>query len=94
MTFAPSRLAALQSRLAVYDDLEQTLTSKGLLVRSVHNNGCCRDSSRRSDTITCREREDDGGTPWFFTSWGKPIAEAVRVVDASVAIYGYLIGND
>ncbi|GAA4059913.1 hypothetical protein [Actinomadura miaoliensis] len=44
------------------------------------------------ETITCREREDDGGKLWFFTSDGTPIAEAddEHLDDAAVLLLGFL----
>ena len=93
MTFAPSDIAqlrALEQRLKSYDDLEPSFADHGLIVRAVAPNGCCQDSPRLADTIVCRPRPDDGGRSWFFTSWGKPITESDRLVDAAVYIHGSL----
>ncbi|MEU6037293.1 hypothetical protein ABZ801_17990 [Actinomadura sp. NPDC047616] len=45
-----------------------------------------------SDTITCREREDDGGRWWFFASDGTPIIEAddAHLDDAAILVLGHL----
>lgn|GEM_PF-4079493 len=51
---------------------------------------CCDGSRHASDTVSCRPRQDDGGTPWFFTSWGEPIASANQVEDAGMYVHAYL----
>ncbi|MEU6034464.1 hypothetical protein ABZ801_03575 [Actinomadura sp. NPDC047616] len=45
-----------------------------------------------ADTITCREREDDGDRLWFFIGAGEPIAEAddEHLDDAAVLVLGHL----
>ncbi|TDD60234.1 hypothetical protein E1298_46165 [Actinomadura rubrisoli] len=83
------RLAALQSRLETYR-LEMILQASSLIVINPRGTGCTARYTRLADTITCCPRQDDGGRLWFFTSWNDPIAEAERVVDAAVAIAGYL----
>ncbi|MBO2455379.1 hypothetical protein J4573_50460 [Actinomadura barringtoniae] len=55
----------------------------GVVVRNPHHR-------ELADTVTCRERPDDGDRLWFFTSWNDPIAEADRITDAGVTIAGYL----
>ncbi|GAA4060883.1 hypothetical protein [Actinomadura miaoliensis] len=44
------------------------------------------------ETITCREREEDGGKLWFFASDGTPIAQAddEHLDDAALHILGHL----
>lgn len=80
-----ARLGALMNRLDVYR-LDIRISKDGLRVTNPFADGCCDTAQEPGDTITCRPREDDGGRLWFFHSWGEPIAEADRVVDAAVAI--------
>jgi hypothetical protein len=40
-----------------------------------------------------RAREEDGGRPWFFTSWCHPIAEADQISDAVLALKSLLNGE-
>ncbi|GLZ15897.1 hypothetical protein Acsp04_61320 [Actinomadura sp. NBRC 104425] len=51
---------------------------------------CCDEVRYVSDTVVCRPREDDGGTPWVFTSWGALIASADQVEDAAMYVYTYV----
>ncbi|MFD0686829.1 hypothetical protein [Actinomadura fibrosa] len=88
-TQACALLAALNNRLEVYR-LDTVLEGCSLVVLNPHAIGCCEQVHRPADRITCRRRGDDGGRWWFWTSWGQPIAEADRVVDAAVIIAGYL----
>ncbi|MFD0685891.1 hypothetical protein [Actinomadura fibrosa] len=85
----PSRLYALGARLTVHG-FETVLTARGLSVLNHEAPGCCDLVSCRSDCIQCRPRRDDSDRLWFFTSWGHPIAEAERVIDAAVLVAGYL----
>ncbi|MFC4054643.1 hypothetical protein ACFOY4_33555 [Actinomadura syzygii] len=81
---AGARLGALRDRLDVcgYDlDLDET----GLTVVAPVSDG-----PRMADKVTCRPRDSDGGALWFWTSWGEPIAQADRIIDAQVVIGGYL----
>lgn len=73
------RLAALRERLASYN-VEMRLEMGALIV--IARTG----RPRPADVVTCQERRDDGGTLWFFTSWGDPIAGADDVVDAAMRI--------
>ncbi|WP_131736223.1 hypothetical protein [Actinomadura roseirufa] len=82
---AHARLGALMSRLQVYG-LETVLQRRKLLVINPNPPGCCPDVRRPADTIMCRPRDDDGARLWFFTSWGEPIAEAERIVDAALIV--------
>ncbi|MEW2356265.1 hypothetical protein [Spirillospora sp. NPDC029432] len=59
----------------------------GLRVSNPQVRGCC---TVVSDTVTCRERAEDGGRMWFWTSWGWPIAPADRVTDAALRVLEYL----
>jgi hypothetical protein len=52
--------------------------------------GCCDEVAHAADTITCRPRTGDGDRMWFWTSWGEPIAEADRIIEAKMVIRGYL----
>lgn len=79
-----SRLASLRERLAG-KGFETRLELSSLIVIDKPDGG-----PRLADTITCREREDDGNRLWFYTSWGDPIAEADRITDAAVIIAGNL----
>lgn len=83
-------LFELERRLEAYELVTRLTDDGALVVRNVARSGCCDLVSHLSDRICVRRRTDDGGRPWFFTSWGEPIAEAERVVDASVRIAGYL----
>ncbi|GAA0245296.1 hypothetical protein GCM10009527_047460 [Actinomadura nitritigenes] len=85
-------LAALGAHLSARR-LQVELTTRGLKVLNPQTQGCCVESSRTSDTITCRARSEDGGTRWFYTSWREPIAPADQIIDASVRIVGYLAGT-
>ncbi|MFC7734109.1 hypothetical protein [Actinomadura keratinilytica] len=72
-------LAALGRQLAV----------RGLTVtRMLH----VEDATGVSLSITCREREEDGGRLWFFTEAGEPIGEAdgEHEADAILHILGRL----
>jgi hypothetical protein len=51
---------------------------------------CCDEVRYASDTVVCRPRVDDGGTPWVFTSWGALIAAADQVEDAAMHVYAYV----
>ncbi|WP_131738100.1 hypothetical protein [Actinomadura roseirufa] len=82
---AYARLGALMSRLHIYG-LTTVLQRCGLTVINPKAVGCCPDVPHPADTITCKAREDDGGRSWFFTSWGEPIAEADRIVDAALIV--------
>jgi hypothetical protein len=62
-------------------------TTGGLKVVNPQVMGCC---SLVADTITCRMRDEDSGTVWFWTSWGEAIAPADRVSDAALAVMAYL----
>ncbi|WP_131738097.1 hypothetical protein [Actinomadura roseirufa] len=73
------------SRLHAYG-LETTLRRCGLTVVNARVAGCCAEVPHPADTVTCKAREDDGGRAWFFTSWGEPIAEADRIVDAALIV--------
>ncbi|MEW2356553.1 hypothetical protein [Spirillospora sp. NPDC029432] len=69
------------------------LTAYGLRVTDPEVAGCCEHVPHvphATDTISCRARRDDGGRMWFFTSWGKPVAEAERIIDAAPAVRGSL----
>jgi len=66
------------------------MTADGLRVVNKDVPGCCDGSRHASDTVSCRPRQDDGGTPWFFTSWGEPIASANQVEDAGMYVHAYL----
>ncbi|WP_131737816.1 hypothetical protein [Actinomadura roseirufa] len=63
--------------------LETVLQRRKLIVINPKAPGCCPDVPRPADTVTCKPRAEDGERLWFFTSWGKPIAEADRIVDAA-----------
>jgi hypothetical protein len=79
------------AKLAAYlagQGLKAELTERGLKVVNPRIAGCC--SPHAADTITCRPRTEDGGRPWFWTSWGEPIAEADHIVDAALIIRGNL----
>ncbi|MFE9102977.1 hypothetical protein [Actinomadura geliboluensis] len=82
---AQARLGALMQRLDVYR-LDVQIKPQGLRVTNPFTDGCCEDNPEPSDTITCGPRPDDGGRLWFFHSWGEPISEADKVIDASVVI--------
>ncbi|WP_131736018.1 hypothetical protein [Actinomadura roseirufa] len=82
---AYARLGALMSRLHVYG-LKTVLQRRSLIVINPNLPGCCEGAPQPADTITCGPREDDGGRAWFFTSWGKPIAEASHIVDAALTV--------
>lgn len=85
-----AELFQLERRLEAYR-LETRLTDDGaLIVRNDGRPGCCDLVAHLSDRIRVRSRLDDDGRAWFFTSWGEPIAEAERIIDASVLIAGYL----
>ena len=73
------RLAALGAHLGARG-LAVDLTAQGLRVADAH----------AADTITCRARRADAGRLWFWTSEGEPIAEADRIIDASMVILGNL----
>lgn len=81
---AYSRLASLRAVLAG-KGFETRLTESSLVVLAPADHG-----PRPADTITCRERPDDGGKLWFFTSWNAPISEADHTTDAAVVIAGNL----
>ncbi|WP_131738577.1 hypothetical protein [Actinomadura roseirufa] len=82
---AYGRLGALMARLQIYE-LKTVLQRRSLIVLNPNLPGCCEGAPQPADTITCKRREDDGGRLWFFTSWGEPIAEADRVVDAALSV--------
>ncbi|GAA0279484.1 hypothetical protein GCM10009527_089700 [Actinomadura nitritigenes] len=84
-----ARLEALGVVLRVYG-LHASMTERGLRVVNPAVAGCC--AAHPSDVISVRAREEDGGRPWFFTSWRHPLAEAERVVDAVMAIRELLDG--
>ncbi|WP_344268646.1 hypothetical protein [Actinomadura napierensis] len=46
-----------------------------------------------SDLLILRSREDDGGRPWFYTSWGHAIAEAHQICNAVTALKSLLNGR-
>ncbi|WP_131735608.1 hypothetical protein [Actinomadura roseirufa] len=79
------RLGALMSRLHAYG-LETDLQPRGLIVVNARAAGCCAEVPHPADTVTCRAREEDGGRLWLFHSWGEPIAEADRIVDAALVV--------
>jgi hypothetical protein len=83
---AQGRLGALKIRLETYNGLDVQLLAHGVRVTNPFKDGCCGDAPEPSDLVTCKARSEDGGRLWFFHSWGEPIAEADKVVDASVAI--------
>jgi hypothetical protein len=85
-------LAALGAYLGAHGFAVE-LTARGLVVRNPDVPGCCEEVKVTSDTITCRPRDTDGGRLWFFTSWGEPIAEADRIVDARIFVMGRLAGG-
>ncbi|MBX6768490.1 MAG: hypothetical protein IRY90_15280, partial [Actinomadura rubrobrunea] len=78
-------LAALAVHLSARR-LTVNTTADGLRVVNKDVPGCC-GAWYAADTVSCRPREDDGGTPWFFTSWGEPIAPADQVEDAGMYVY-------
>lgn len=82
---AQARLGALMQRLDVYR-LDVQVKPHGLRVANPCADGCCEDNPEPSDTITCEPREDDDGRFWFRHAWGEWIAEADRIIDASVVI--------
>ncbi|GLW64664.1 hypothetical protein Arub01_29080 [Actinomadura rubrobrunea] len=82
-------LAALAMNLSARR-LAVTTTPRGLRVVNKDVPGCCDDSRYASDTVSCRPRAEDGGTLWFFTSWGEPIAPADQVEDAAMYIHACL----
>ncbi|GLW64465.1 hypothetical protein Arub01_27090 [Actinomadura rubrobrunea] len=82
-------LAALGVRLAARR-LTVDYRADGLHVVNENVTGCCAETAHPSDLITCRRRADDGGVPWFFTSWREPIAPAEQVDDAAMYIYACL----
>jgi hypothetical protein len=47
----------------------------------------------RTERITCAPRPSDFDRPWFWDSQRKPVAEADRIIDASVTINGRLQGG-
>ncbi|MFB4320015.1 hypothetical protein [Actinomadura sp. 21ATH] len=83
------RLAALGAHLGTRGFVVD-LTAYGLRVTDPEVAGCCEHVPHAADTITCRARRDDGGRMWFFTSWGEPVAEAERIIDAALAVRGIL----
>lgn len=96
-----ARLEALAEPLRVHGFTVE-LTVRGLVVKSPQVGVCCPGAEAccsqagqpgLADTITCRPNADDGGRPWFFTSWQKPIAPADQITDAVVAVKGYLSGG-
>ncbi|WP_125615451.1 hypothetical protein [Actinomadura sp. WAC 06369] len=86
-------LAALGAYLGARR-LEVELTARGLRVRNPDGRGCCDEAPVPSVLITCRPRPDDSGRLWYWTSWNEPIAEAERVVDATVLVLGRLAGRE
>ncbi|WP_119731382.1 hypothetical protein [Thermomonospora amylolytica] len=72
------RLAALAAHLAG-QNMDVELTDRDLLVRY-------RDTGLVAGLVVCRPRPDDGGTLWFFTGAGEPLAPAARIVDTAVAL--------
>jgi hypothetical protein len=60
---------------------------RGLKVVNPQVMGCC---ALVADTITCRERSEDSGRVWFWTSWGEAIAPADRITEAALAVMAYL----
>ncbi|MEU6034056.1 hypothetical protein ABZ801_01460 [Actinomadura sp. NPDC047616] len=86
-SYAP--LAALGARLSARR-LTVDCTSSGLRVKNPRVPGCCAEVAHPCDTIRCRRRADDGGTPWYFTSWHEPIAPADAPDDAAMFVLGYL----
>lgn len=91
-TSTENRLAALGAHLASRG-FTIDLTGRGLRVRNTNIAGCCSEIAHAGDTISCRPRPEDGGRLWFFTSWGEAIAEADRIIDATMFIRGYLSGR-
>ncbi|GAA4060197.1 hypothetical protein [Actinomadura miaoliensis] len=82
-------LAALGARLSARR-LPVDYTARGLRVKNPRVPGCCAEVAHPCDTIRCRRRADDGGTPWYFTSWHEPIAPADAPDDAAMYVLGYL----
>lgn len=92
---AEARLVRLAAHLAAHR-LEVDLTANGLVVSepetTANCSGAAPENQRIWDTITCRQRDVDGGCLWFFDSAGEPITEADYVVDAVVVIVGRRAG--
>ncbi|MFD0683627.1 hypothetical protein [Actinomadura fibrosa] len=82
-----ARLEALGVVLRVYG-LHASMTEDGLRVVNPQGAGCC--GPHPADVVSVREREDDGGRAWFFTSWRQPVAEAERVADAAMVVRALL----
>ena len=82
-------MAVLGAHLSAHG-LKVDLTVDGLKVTNPHVRGCCAEVAHASDTITCRQRPEDSGRRWLFTSWREPIAPADDITDAVVYVLGYL----
>jgi hypothetical protein len=85
-------LAALGARLSARR-LTVEYTARGLWVQNPRVMGCCPEVTHPCDRIQCRRRTDDGGTPWYFTSWREPIAPADALDEAALFVLGYLSGR-
>ncbi|MER6891989.1 hypothetical protein [Streptomyces halstedii] len=88
VTTGETRLAALGAHLSSRG-FTIDLTALGLEVTAPQVTEYCH-AMCASDTITCRQREDDDGRMWFFDGRRRPIAEADQIVNATVAIKGEL----
>ncbi|OLT13240.1 hypothetical protein BJF79_20995 [Actinomadura sp. CNU-125] len=55
--------------------------------------GWCPDASPATVTVTCRERNDDGGRMWFFGPGHEPIAEVDQIMNAVAWILGRLVAG-
>jgi hypothetical protein len=87
---ARARLEALGTVLRAHG-LRARMTLDGLHVENPEAPGCC--AAHPADVIGVRAREEDGGRPWFFTSWCHPIAEADQISDAVLALKSLLNGE-
>lgn len=85
------RLAALAAHLAARK-LDVDLGPDGLRVTNPQVKGCC--AKNAADTVSCRPRDEDAGSLWYFTSWGEPIAPADRVTEAAVFVLGRLAAKE
>lgn len=66
-------------------------TVNGMRLVAPGSTGCCSAAGRhRGDLITWEDRVDDGGRPWFLTSWRHPIAPVSDLTRAATAIIHYL----
>lgn len=45
---------------------------------------------RAAIDVVCKPRQEDGGNLWYWTSYGKPLANGEDVVGAAVALVGIL----